>query len=236
MDESPKRLSRLAAMLTLLQTKRLITATELARRFDVSIRTVYRDIRALEASGVPVVTEEGRGYSLMEGYHLPPVSFSEKEANAVITAHQMVQRSKDQSLINEFSSAVEKIMAVLRYTAKDKAQMLAERVHIGRNFFSVVNSECLMDLQMALTNYHPVQLSYKTADGRFSERMVEPFALYNNADEEWILAAYCRLRLDFRSFRLDRMISVQVLPDHFEPHGITVREYIEKYVNRPANP
>ena len=77
-----KRLSRLTAILTRLQTKRLVTAVELAKRFSVSERTIYRDIRALEAAGVPICTEEGRGYSLVAGYRLPPVALSEREANA----------------------------------------------------------------------------------------------------------------------------------------------------------
>lgn len=72
-----KRLSRLIAILTQLQTKRLLTATQLADKFSVSIRTIYRDIRALEQAGVPIITEDGKGYTLMEGYRVPPVMFTE---------------------------------------------------------------------------------------------------------------------------------------------------------------
>ncbi|MEL7062687.1 MAG: HTH domain-containing protein, partial [Bacteroidota bacterium] len=82
MEEKP-RLSRLTAILTQLQSKRLVTAKALAERHNVSIRTIYRDIRTLEQSGIPIVTEEGKGYSIMEGYHLPPVVFTEDEANAL---------------------------------------------------------------------------------------------------------------------------------------------------------
>nr|WP_290935624.1 HTH domain-containing protein [Haliscomenobacter sp.] len=97
LENDTKRLSRLTAILTQLQTKRLVTATVLAEKFKVSVRTIYRDIRALEQSGVPILTEEGKGYSLMEGYRLPPVSFSESEANALITAEQFVLKNKDAS-------------------------------------------------------------------------------------------------------------------------------------------
>ena len=84
-DNDTKRLSRLTAILMLLQTKRLSTASELASRFMVSNRTIYRDIKALEQAGVPILTEEGKGYLLMEGYRIPPVMFTESEANALIT-------------------------------------------------------------------------------------------------------------------------------------------------------
>ena len=96
MEEKP-RLSRLTAILTQLQSKRLITAKQLAEKHTVSIRTIYRDIRSLEKSGIPIITEEGKGYSIMEGYHLPPVLFTEDEANALITVEQLVLNNKDQS-------------------------------------------------------------------------------------------------------------------------------------------
>ena len=90
MEEKEKpRLSRLTAIITQLQSKRIVTAKHLAERHNVSIRTIYRDIRALEKSGIPIITEEGKGYSIMEGYHLPPVLFTEDEANALITVEQL---------------------------------------------------------------------------------------------------------------------------------------------------
>src|SRR3989337_270374 len=97
-----KRLSRLIAMLTQLQTKRLLTATSLADKFNVSIRTIYRDIRALEQAGVPILTEDGKGYTLMEGYKIPPVMFSESQANALILAEQLVLQNKDASFIRDY--------------------------------------------------------------------------------------------------------------------------------------
>src|SRR3954468_11148463 len=89
-DNVTKRFTRLTAILTQLQTKRLITSTSLAEKFGVSIRTIYRDIKALEQAGVPILTEDGKGYSLMEGYKIPPVMFTENEANALITVEQLV--------------------------------------------------------------------------------------------------------------------------------------------------
>src|SRR6187551_3572224 len=127
-DNDTKRLSRLTSILTQLQTKRLTTATSLADKFHVSIRTIYRDIRALEQSGVPILTEEGKGYSLMEGYRLPPVMFTESEANALITAEKFVVKNKDASFVNEYANAIEKIKSILRHNTKDNAELLSNRM------------------------------------------------------------------------------------------------------------
>src|SRR5690606_13797274 len=102
-DPQIKRISRLTAILTQLQSKRLLTATELADKFSVSVRTIYRDIRTLEQAGVPIVTEDGKGYTLMEHYRLSPVALTETEANALITAEQLVLKNKDTSFIKAYS-------------------------------------------------------------------------------------------------------------------------------------
>ena len=121
MEEKEKpRLSRLTAIITQLQSKRIVTAKYLAEKHNVSVRTIYRDIRTLEKSGIPIVTEEGKGFSIMEGYHLPPVLFTEEEANALITMEQLAIKNKDQSLSKNVSSAIEKIKAILRYSPKRK--------------------------------------------------------------------------------------------------------------------
>ena len=119
MPTEKPRLARLTTILTQLQSKRLVTATELADKHQVSVRTIYRDIRTLEKSGIPIVTEEGKGYSIIEGYKLPPVMFTEEEANALITAEQLIRKNKDQSLTEQYESAVTKIKSVLKYTQKD---------------------------------------------------------------------------------------------------------------------
>ena len=91
LDNDIKRLTRLTSILTQLQSKRLVTATKLAGKFGVSVRTIYRDIRALESAGIPIITEEGKGFSLMDGYRLPPIMLTETEANALITAELFIQ-------------------------------------------------------------------------------------------------------------------------------------------------
>lgn len=118
MQKPKPRIARLTAIITQLQSKRLVTAREIAEKHAVSIRTVYRDIRTLEKSGIPIFTEDGKGYSLIEGYQLPPVMFTEDEANALITAQHIVDNNSDKSLVEKYKSAIDKIKSTLKYTQK----------------------------------------------------------------------------------------------------------------------
>ena len=152
------------------------------------IRDRYRDIRALEESGLPVVTEEGKGYSIADGYKLPPVMFTEKEAIAMITSEKIILQNKDSSLVSVYSDAVSKIKAVLKSSNKYKADFLKERVHVGKNVESLRTSNALIDIQLALTNYQLIKVKYKTVDGRESERLLEPFYIYHSVQEDWTLS------------------------------------------------
>jgi predicted DNA-binding transcriptional regulator YafY len=98
MDDSPKKFDRTLAILTQLQSKKIVRAQELAERFGVSLRTIYRDMRSLEASGVPLYGEAGTGYSLVDGYKLPPVMFTREEAASFIAAEKLVQKFTDKAL------------------------------------------------------------------------------------------------------------------------------------------
>lgn len=226
-DNDTKRLSRLTAILTQLQTKRLLVASELAEKFSVSKRTIYRDIKALEQAGVPILTEEGKGYSLMEGYRIPPVMFTESEANALITAEQLILKNKDASLVKEYSEAISKIKSVLRNNTKDKANLLSDRIIFRHNKNNDRTSNYLSVLQLALTNFDLVKIKYHSPEtGQTTNRIIEPFAVYSTQDN-WLLIAFCRLRKDFRAFRLDRIQTLNTLTDHFEPHKMTLQEYFE---------
>jgi len=230
-NNDTKRLSRLTAILTQLQTKRLLTAPELAARFSVSIRTVYRDIRALEQAGVPIVTEEGKGYSLMDHYQVPPIMFTESEANALILAEQLVLRNKDASFVRNYSDAIDKIKAVLRHSVKDKANLLSERTRFRLNPEDVKNSNNLSDLQFALTNFCLTKIEYTDEAGQMTTRLIEPFALLST-QENWLLVAWCRLRAAFRYFRLDRIRRLEIHTEKFTPHKMTLQEYFDKYYSQ----
>jgi len=182
----------------------------LAEKFDVSKRTIYRDLDALEQSGIPIVAIEGKGYGVMEGYLVPPVMFTEAEANAIIFGEKLIAKTKDESLINEFTTAIEKIKSVLRNSEKEKLELLASRTIIGKNWDNERTSNYLSDIQKALTNFKVLQVNYqKNKDAPVSSRALEPFAIYHNTAENWTLIAWCRLRKEFRNFRIDRIQSMK---------------------------
>jgi predicted DNA-binding transcriptional regulator YafY len=238
-DSETPRLSRLTAIITFLQTKRLVTSTELAKKFDVSVRTIYRDIRALELSGIPICTEEGKGYSLVEGFALAPVMFTETEANALITAEQLVLKNSDTSFIKNYQDALLKVKAVLRTNTKEKARILAERIVYRTNATQNSPSHYLSIIQLALTSFSLIRITYVSQEGNTSQRIIEPFALYNT-QENWVLIAWCRLRKENRSFRLDRIQELETLTESFQPQNITLQEYFDevrkKYFGTPDIP
>jgi predicted DNA-binding transcriptional regulator YafY len=236
-DNDIKRLSRLIAILTQLQTKRVLTSTTLSEKFGVSVRTIYRDIKALEQAGVPIFAEDGKGYSLMEGYRIPPVMFTENEANALITAEQLVLKNRDTSLIKEYTEAVNKIKAVLLYSTKEKADLLSKRIAVSPAIPNSNTSNSLTLIQNALTDFRILKITYQSEHkNEKTERNIEPFALYYNLQESWTLIAYCRLRKDYRMFRLSRILKIELLKLSFAPHKLTLKEYLESKEKNFRNP
>ena len=227
MDKEKPRLARLTAILTQLQSKRIVTARDIAEKHKVSIRTIYRDIRTLEKSGIPIITEEGKGYSVLEGYKLPPIMFTEQEANALITAEKILAKNKDKSLAQQYNNAVEKIKSVLRASQKEKTELLAKRTYIKTSSEKKKANSFFTQLQTALTNYQLVELTYISLNNQLTKRTIEPFALVLNQDH-WILIAFCRLRNDFMMFRLNGIQYLTIATEHFQPHKLTLQEYFKK--------
>lgn len=233
------RITRLTKILIQLQSKRILTAPELAKKYAVSIRTIYRDIRTLEDSGIPIITEEGKGYSLQEGYQLPPVMFSESEANALITAEQLILKNKDTSLIEHYTNAITKIKSVLKYSQKDKTDLLSQRIIFRANKEEEKSSSYLMQIQTAITNFQLLEITYLSLQNKTTKRDIEPFALYST-NENWLLIAFCKLRNEFRAFRIDCIQQIVSTETNFESHKMTIEEYFqickEKYLNTPDKP
>ena len=227
MAEDKPRLARLTAILTQLQSKRTVTAKAIAEKHNISIRTVYRDIRTLEQSGVPIISEAGKGYSILEGYRLPPIMFTEEEANALIMAEQLILKNKDESLTKYYVEAVTKIKTNLKLNQKTKTDFLSNRIQIRNNYHQEKTSNYLIQLQSTIANFQIVKIQYHSLNDERSERNIEPFALYTTKDN-WVLIAFCLKRKDFRAFRLDRIEYLQTTGLHFEPHKITLEEYLEQ--------
>jgi predicted DNA-binding transcriptional regulator YafY len=205
------RIDRLVAILIHLQSKRLVTAQEIADRFEMSLRTVYRDVKALEEAGVPICSEAGRGYSIMQGYHLPPVMFTRFEASALFTAYKMAEKLTDQSLQTHFQSAMFKIKSVLRGSELDYIEKLDSHIIViqpqgafkpdfPNNFHTII--------QQALIQKQVLKIEYYSAFSKeYTTRKVEPLGLCFYSGK-WHLIAYCLLRNEYRDFRLDRLKDV----------------------------
>jgi predicted DNA-binding transcriptional regulator YafY len=233
-DNDTKRLTRLTAILTQLQSKRVLTAKKLADKFGVSNRTIYRDIKTLENAGVPILTEEGKGYSIMEGYRIPPIMFTEDEANALLTAEFIIESSKDTSLINKFSEAIIKVKAVLPARIKGKTEQLEQKMGITNTYIdNSPKSKYLLEIQKALVEYLVISIGYINKAGQSTNRKLEPFAIYSNQHNEWVMVAFCRLRKCFRTFSLLSVNTLITTAEKFEPHKITFRQYLENtYKNK----
>ncbi|WP_109853204.1 YafY family protein [Aquimarina sp. AU58] len=221
-----KRLHRLTAILVKLQSKKVVQAAELANKFEVSLRTIYRDMQALTDAGVPIGAEAGTGYYLVDGYSLPPVMFTEKEANALLTASKIIKTNNDQSLINEYQEAIDKVIAVLKTTQKEKLKILEERV-FTYNRTAIHPSTSLSVIQQAITDFRVLEIQYTKASGEYSKRLIEPLGAYftNNT---WIMIAHCRLRKDYREFRTDRIVNLIETQKLFSPKHFSLEDYYKK--------
>lgn len=219
------QLSRLISVLTLLKSKRILTATELSEKFDVSIRTIYRDIRKLEEAGVPVIPIEGRGYTLMDGYSVSPVQFTEKQANALITAQHLVKQTKDSSFVENFEEALIKIKSVFRSSIQEKSEILNDKIFVFNNSREQISSNALSEFQLAITNFNFIEINYRKAnDPNISFRKIEPCAFYST-ENKWILIAWCHLRKSYRAFRIDRIQHFKVLNEKFQDRKFNLMEY-----------
>ncbi len=210
------RINRITAILTQLQSKRIVTAQTIADRFEISLRTVYRDIKSLQEAGVPIGSENGIGYFIVEGYRLPPVMFTEDEANALITADKLVQQKNEKSLSKNYTSALIKIKAVLRNQQKEKIELLAERISADNKYKVDPKSDFLSKIQTGITDFLELDITYISIyKNELTKRNIKPLALYFT-ENDWILIAFCLLRKAIREFRLDKIETLKISNKSFE--------------------
>lgn len=229
MDESPKRFDRIVAILIQLQSRRIIKAQDLADRFDVSLRTIYRDIRTLEASGVPICSEAGVGYSLMEGYRLPPVMFTREEAASFIAAEKLMQKFSDKEMGRHYESAAFKLKAVLRSADKDWLSNIESSVMMqpGSSLFQESASNALALLFRGIADKKQVDLHYQAFDAdNVTQRFIEPVGVFHDHDN-WYVFAFCHLRKDYRQFRTDRIHSIRNTDEAFSREHQPLESYLK---------
>lgn len=211
------KIDRLVGIVLLLQQKRVIRAEDIAEHFDVSVRTVYRDITALCEAGVPIAGEAGIGYSLIAGYSLPPVMFTEDEASALVIGGEFVRRMTDESLHKHIRTALMKINAVLPAEKKTYLKRLQESVAVFTRPAGLTNElreDVMHTLQRAIVYRNVVHISYEARDGESTERAIQPMSLVYYSGN-WHCIAYCRLRQEYRDFRADRIVTALLSSETF---------------------
>jgi predicted DNA-binding transcriptional regulator YafY len=225
------RVDRLMAIVVRLQSRRVVRAEDIAADFEISVRTVYRDLAALGEAGIPIMAEAGIGYSLVKGYHLPPVMFTAEEASALFTGGKLVDHLTDASLRKQMGSALLKIRSVLPRDRQDYLDRLERSTAIvsrGLTPIPQLTSETLIPVQRALAEHRVLALDYHGIQRRaLTKRQVEPLGLVYYGDN-WHLIGYCRLRRDVRDFRTDRICKLQLQTEIFSGHGdFSLKRYLE---------
>jgi predicted DNA-binding transcriptional regulator YafY len=215
------RTDRLVAMVLHLQGRRVVRAEQLAAHFEINIRTVYRDIAALGEAGVPISGEAGVGYCLMKGYQLPPVMFTADEASSLFVGGELVKQFTDASLHVPMASALDKLRAVLPRDRQDHVERLVNHTLVvnrpGRANPESAAQRWLLPVQQGVVLRRVLCLTYHGGErGEESQREVEPLGVvfYGGA---WYLVAWCRLRKDFRHFRVDRIRRLEITSFVFPP-------------------
>jgi predicted DNA-binding transcriptional regulator YafY len=219
------------AIVVYLQGRRVTRAEDMAAHFEISVRTMYRDLAALGEAGIPIMAEAGVGYCLVKGYHLPPVMFTAEEAGALFLGGKLVEQLTDASLRKQMTSALLKIRSVLPRERQDHLDRLERSTAVmGKHSVTVARmaSEALIPIQQALAERRVLALDYLGGARReLTRRHVEPLGLIYYADN-WHLIAHCRLRRDLRDFRSDRIRSLRLLNEIFIGHtNFSLPEYLK---------
>jgi predicted DNA-binding transcriptional regulator YafY len=207
-----RRADRLFQIVQILQHRRLTTAAKLSERLEVSERTVYRDIKDLMGSGVPIQGEAGVGYRLGKDFELPPLMFTKAEIQALVLGARMVESWADAELRTAAQSALEKVEAALPTSQRPRihaTSMFSMSFHVP-----VEARKRLGPLRTAVDGHEVVEMTYVDRSDERTERRVHPLGLFFWG-RHWTLGAWCELRSGFRNFRVDRMEVVRRTGEHF---------------------
>lgn len=223
------RLTRITAILTQLQSKKNLTAKEIAKRFEVSSRTIYRDIKTLQDAGVPISFENGIGYFIVDGYNLPPIALTQEEANTLIILEKLIKKQGDKSVHKNFNSFIIKIKATLKNFQKENIELLASRTFSFEKE-QIIESKWLIEIQKSISTKTVLEITYNSIyKQEITNRNIEPLAVCftNNV---WTTIAYCQLRKDIREFRLDRICKLITTLEPFKSdNNFNFQNYLENY-------
>ncbi|MEI6410998.1 MAG: YafY family protein [Bacteroidota bacterium] len=227
------RVDRLMGHITMLQAKKHVTAEQMAEQFGISVRTVYRDLRALSEIGVPVGFEAGKGYYIVKGYFLPPVSLTPEEANALTLVESIVRRFADRSIHRHYETALSKIKNTLGGSLKERVEQLQSQTgiyqptHIPCGYQNQFDAGFLSEIQQSIVQKNVLRIEYENLQTEHSLREVEPIGLIFYS-LNWHLIAWCWKRREYRDFRTSRILKLTntQLPFRKNDH-IELQEYLQ---------
>jgi predicted DNA-binding transcriptional regulator YafY len=222
------RIDRISAILIQLQSRRVVKAADIAERFNISLRTVYRDVRTLEEAGIPLIGEAGVGYSIMDGYRLPPVMFTREEATAFLTAEKFVKKLTDTSTSAHHKSAMYKVRAILKTAEKDLLENMDGNIEVfkGHRQLVIADNDHIQTILNSIACKQILSISYFAHHSQENTtREIEPVGIFY-LESYWHLIAFCRLRNDYRDFRIDRIKNLQVSEQKFTSQHPTLKAYI----------
>ncbi|MEQ8364018.1 MAG: YafY family protein [Cyclobacteriaceae bacterium] len=221
------RVDRLVGILTVLQSRKYSTAEKIAEKFDISVRTVYRDIKALGEIGIPVSFENNKGYFIVSGYFLPPVSFSTEEANALVLITSLAERFADKTTAKYSSQALDKIRSVLRSSDREKSEKLVSRIKVLSPHSN--DNKYLSEVQDAISTNIILHITYTDLKNAKSQREIEPIGMLYYTDQ-WHIIAWCWQRHDYRDFIVKRINTLTNTMIPFRKHNhITIEDHILKW-------
>lgn len=212
------RIDRLSAILIMLQSSPSVRMKQITNRFDITPRTVYRDIKALEEAGVPIAGDSRTGFSLVEGFKLPPLMFTEKEAFAFLAAEKLIDRFSDAGLKEGYKSGIDKIKSVMRLAEIKAMDNFTDNVSsLDLRFKNPADSQnILQHLMSEIFKRKKVQISYFSYSRQeASIRKVDPIGIFFSMSH-WYLIAFCNTKKDYRTFRVNRIQEIINTDKDFE--------------------
>ena len=203
------RIDRLSAILVMLQSSNLVRPKHISERFGIGIRTVYRDIRALEESGIPIAGDSRLGYSLVDGFKLPPLMFTDKEAFAFLIVDKLAEKFTDSGLQESYKSGISKIRAVMNIAEKEIITVTDPKIgHLDFHSPVQINSQVkLQELLSSISKHEKIEITYiSQSKNEETIRLIDPIGIFFSM-ANWYLVAFCNTRNDYRTFKVNRIIN-----------------------------
>ncbi|MFD0589379.1 helix-turn-helix transcriptional regulator [Paenibacillus sp. GCM10027627] len=220
------KLDRLLAITMTLLNQPRVSATDLAKRFEVSLRTIYRDMDAINQAGIPIVSFAGSdgGYEIMQGYRLEKQVLSLEDFSSISSALRGVQSATDHT---EIEQLIERIGALM-----PEANTARDQNYVDLDFKPAPNDKVHMNpLHQAIRSFQLISFTYLDNNGAETERKLEPMGLFLKG-YTWYVYGYCLIRMDIRVFRLSRIGELNILPEHFVRRDFSLQDVERQFMNR----